>query len=211
MLFERERAQVVQYSQKMLACGLTRGTGGNISIRCGDFVVITPSGIDYTTMRAEDAVVVDWNGSVVEGTMKPSCEMGMHLGCYRARPDFGAIVHAHSTFAAVISCMRRPIPAIHYLVACAGGSIPCIPYYPFGSQELASAAAERMQTNDCILLGNHGQLAGGHDINQAFSTVEEIEFVSELYYRTELMGGGCILTPQQMEEAKRRFDAYGQK
>lgn len=211
MLLEQERTQVVRYSRMLIARGLTRGTGGNISIRNGDLVAISPSGVEYDVMTPEDVVVTDLSGAVAEGALKPSSELGMHLAAYRRRVDAAAVVHTHSTYAATLACMHRPLPPIHYLLGYAGGAVPCIPYYPFGSEELARAAAAELDGRNAVLLGNHGLLAVGPDIAYAFSVAEETEFTAELYYRAELLGGGRILTEPQMEEALRRFAAYGQK
>ncbi|MGN0785634.1 MAG: class II aldolase/adducin family protein [Candidatus Aphodomorpha sp.] len=211
MRMQEERAEAVRFAKLLIARGLTRGTGGNISVRKGDLVAITPSGVDYESMTAEDMVVVDLSGRIVEGSLRPSSECGMHLACYRAQSAFGAVVHTHSTFATTLACMHRSLPPIHYLIGYAGGTVPCIPYYPFGSEELAQAAAAGMAGRNAVLLGNHGLLAAGADLDYAFSVAEETEFVAELYYRTELLGGGRLLSDADMEEALRRFAAYGQK
>lgn len=206
-----QREQVVRYARLLIERGLTRGTGGNISVRQDELVAITPSGVAYASMTAEDIVVVDLAGRVVEGTLRPSSECGMHLACYRTERAFGAVVHTHSPFATTLACMQRELPPIHYLIGYAGGTVPCIPYYPFGSDELAEAAAAGMAGRNAVLLGNHGLLTAGADLDYAFSVAEETEFVAELYYRTELLGGGRMLCDADMEEALRRFTVYGQK
>ena len=211
MRMQEQREQVVRYARLLIERGLTRGTGGNISVRQDELVAITPSGIAYESMTAEDIVVVDLAGRVVEGALRPSSECGMHLSCYRTERAFGAVVHTHSAFATTLACMQRELPPIHYLIGYAGGTVPCIPYYPFGSDELAEAAAAGMAGRNAVLLGNHGLLAAGADLDYAFSVAEETEFVAELYYRTELLGGGRMLCDADMEEALRRFTVYGQK
>lgn len=211
MRMQEQREQVVRYARLLIERGLTRGTGGNISVRQDELVAITPSGVAYASMTAEDIVVVDLAGRVVEGALRPSSECGMHLACYRAERAFGAVVHTHSAFATTLACMQRELPPIHYLIGYAGGTVPCIPYYPFGSDALAEAAAAGMAGRNAVLLGNHGLLAAGADLDYAFSVAEETEFVAELYYRTELLGGGRMLCDADMEEALRRFAVYGQK
>lgn len=206
-----QREQVVRYARLLIERGLTRGTGGNISVRQDELVAITPSGVAYASMTAEDIVVVDIAGRVVEGTLRPSSECGMHLACYRTERAFGAVVHTHSPFATTLACMQRELPPIHYLIGYAGGTVSCVPYYPFGSDELAEAAAAGMAGRNAVLLGNHGLLTAGADLDYAFSVAEETEFVAELYYRTELLGGGRMLCDADMEEALRRFTVYGQK
>ena len=211
MLMQTEREQVVRYARRMLERGLTRGTGGNISIRRGDRVAITPSGVEYAEMSPEDVVVLALDGAVEQGALRPSSESGMHLASYRARPDVRAVVHTHSTFATVLACLRRPLPPVHYLIGYAGGTVPCIPYAPFGTEELAQAAAAALLERNAVLLGGHGLLSVGQDVDQAFSVAEETEFVAELYWRTALLGGGALLDDAQMADVLARFGAYGQR
>ncbi|MDO4565199.1 MAG: class II aldolase/adducin family protein [Clostridia bacterium] len=212
MLYQKERELIVKFCNLMVSRSLTKGTGGNISIRCdGGRIAISPSGVDYAAMSAADVVIVDFDGATVDGNLLPSSETQMHLGCYRKRPDIGAVVHTHSTFATVLACMRLELKPIHYLIGYAGKTVPCIDYYPFGSMELAEAAGDAMKKGNAVLLGNHGLLAAGRDIDYAFSTAEETEFVCELYYRTLLLGGGTLLDEEQMEDVARRFERYGQK
>ena len=208
-MLNNEREQIVRYCRLMQSRGLTRGTGGNISIRNGEHIAISPSGVEYETMGPEDVPVVDMQGNVICGDLAPSSELGMHLACYKKRPDISAIVHTHSTFASTLACLERPLPPIHYLIGYAGDQVPCIPYYPFGSEELAAAASEAM-TQNALLLGHHGLLAVGPNIERAFGTAEEVEFVAELYWRRQALGGAKPLTKEQMAEVCRRFDNYGQ-
>jgi len=206
---KQEREQIVRYCRLMQSRGLTRGTGGNISIRSGICIAISPSGVEYETMTAEDVPVVDMKGNILYGTLAPSSELSMHIACYRRRRDISAIVHTHSTFATVLACMEMPIPPVHYLIGYAGDSVPCIPYYPFGSQQLALAAGENL-TQNALLLGHHGLLAAGPNIERAFAAAEEVEFVAEIYWRTQAMGGARNLTSEQMADVRRRFADYGQ-
>ncbi|MBR5292422.1 MAG: class II aldolase/adducin family protein [Clostridia bacterium] len=208
-MLKREREQIVHYCRLMQSRGLTRGTGGNISIRQGDLIAISPSGVEYETMTPEDVPVVNMDGSVIYGSLAPSSELSMHIACYKRRPDIAAMVHTHSTFAATLACMEKPLPPIHYLIGYAGDHVPCIPYYPFGSEELAAAAADAM-TQNALLLGHHGLIAAGPNIERAFAAAEEVEFVAELYWRCQAMGGANSLTPEQMADIRRRFDNYGQ-
>ena len=208
-MLQTEREQVVRYCNLMLERGLTRGTGGNISIRSGDYVAISPASVEYPTMKPEDVPVVDLDGNILFGeNLRPSCEVGMHLACYKKRPDISAVVHTHSTFAATLACLEKPIPPIHYLIGFAGDHVPCIPYYPFGSEELAAAASEAMTQNG-LLLGHHGLITVGPNIARAFAAAEEVEFVAELHWRCEALGGAKPLTKEHMEDAAYRFDHYG--
>ena len=214
MLLQKEREAVVAYSKQMLAAGLTKGTGGNISIRNGEYVAISPSGVPYETMRAEDVPVLRLcNASVADGTLRPSTEWEMHLLCLRGRDDITAVVHTHSPFATTVACMGLSLPPVHFLLGCAGSTVPCIPYYTFGSPELARAAAAALPVGqNGILLGSHGLLAVGADIAAAFTVAENLEMVSEFYWRILAAGKQpVLLTDEQMAASMAALGNYGQK
>lgn len=199
-MLEELKELTLNYSKKMLHHGLTRGTGGNISARNKKtgLIAVTGSGIDYENMTMEDIVITDLEGNVIEGNVKPSSELPMHLACYKTRPDVMAAVHTHSTFATVISCLQKKIEPVHYLIGFAGEEIECIPFYPIGSKKLGETAAGALKKRNAVLLGNHGLIAVGADMKFAFTVAEEAEFVAELYYRTEIAGGGKILTQEDV-------------
>ena len=142
MLLREQREQVVEYGKRLVTTGLTDGTFGNLSVldRASGLMAISPSGMDYFATTPEDVVVTDLEGKVVEGKRKPSSELDLHRLFYQRRQDVNGVVHTHSTFATVLSCLRWSIEPVHYLVAYSGRRVPCIPYYPFGSLELAEAA-----------------------------------------------------------------------
>ncbi len=218
MLLESLRENVVSFCRLMQTRQLTKGTGGNISIfdRKEGLVAISPSGVEYAGMAPEDVVVTDPDGKTVDGALKPSSELGMHLSMYRHRPDLNAVVHTHSTYATTLACAHLELPAVHYLIGFSGAdTVPCIPYYPFGSPELAEATGKKfgeIPGLTALLLGNHGLICGGPDIGYAFSAAEEIEFTCELYYRQLTLGCELhLLDAEQMEIARRKFASYGQK
>lgn len=220
MLLEKERNQVVEYCRMMQSHQLTKGTGGNISVKNQErnLIAISPSGVEYSTMRPEDVVVLYPDGSKADGELRASTEWGMHLGILNKRPDIGAVVHTHSTFAVTLACAHLELPAVHYLIGYAGvgiSKVPCIPYYPFGTKELAEAAGNKFAEVPnlmALLLGNHGLICGGGDINAAFNAAEEIEFVCELYYRQLTIGAELhLLSEEDMNIAAQCFAAYGQK
>lgn len=213
MLLAQEREQVVAYGKKLVETGLTEGTFGNLSVvnREKGLMAISPSGMDYFLTRPEDVAVVDLEGAQVDGGHKPSSEADLHRLVYAAREDVGGVVHTHSPFATILSCLRWPIPPIHYLVAYSGREVPCIPYYPFGSLELAEAARDALaeDVNVC-LLGNHGLLAAGGSLSFAFDAAQQIEFLAKVYYHTRLAGGGVPLTPAELEGVLGKFQHYRQ-
>ncbi|GBF11873.1 L-fuculose-phosphate aldolase [Tepidibacillus sp. HK-1] len=213
MLLKQERELIVEYGKKLITSGLTKGTGGNISIYNRDFnlMAISPSGLDYFEILPEDIVVLNLNGEVVDGIRKPSSELEMHSIFYRKREDINAIVHTHSPFATTISALNWNLPAVSYLVAYAGPNVRCAKYATFGTKELAENAFEAMKDRKAVLLANHGLLAGAHDLINAFNIAEEIEFSAEIYYRAKSIGNPVILSDEEMEVMLEKFKTYGQR
>ena len=218
MLLEKERSEVVKYCQMMQTHQLTKGTGGNISVmnREANLVAMSPSGVEYSTMRPEDVVVCRPDGTVADGNLVPSSELGMHLGILNRRPDLNAVVHTHSMFAVVLSCAHIELPAVHYMLGVTGtDTVPCIPYYTYGTKELADAAGLKFAEDvriKAILLGNHGIICGGASCGAAFSCAENLEWCSEIYCRARMMGvEPRILTGEQMADIRAAFAGYGQK
>lgn len=213
MLMKNERDLVVKYGKKLISNGLTTGSGGNISVlnREKNLVAISPSGLDYFETQAEDIVIVDLQGNTVDGRLKASSELGMHLIFYNNREDAGAIVHTHSKFATAISCMGWELKPVHYLIGMAGFDVKCAKYATYGSQELAENALEAIGDRFAVLLANHGLIALGDDLERAFSTAEHLEFVSEIYYLTKTMGEPNLLNKNQMTEVMKKFNTYRYK
>lgn len=213
MLLAKEREQVVEYCLKMIQAGLTKGTGGNISIfnRELGLYAISPSGMDYFSMKPEDVVVMNLQDEVVEGTRRPSSEWGLHSIFYKNREDIDAVVHTHSIYCAVLATNREELPASNYLVAFAGPNVRCAPYASFGTPELAKNAYDYMTDRYAVLLANHGLVAGGKTILKAFQVAEEIEFCAEVYVKARSIGTPVLLSDDEMANMAKRFQDYGQK
>ena len=217
MLLEEERNTVVCYCQEMTKGMLTHGTGGNVSIynRGLGLIAISPSGMDYMTMKPEDVTVIDIDGNIVDGERIPSSEMWLHIAAYRENDTFNAVVHTHSTYCTVAACIGKDVPAVHYLIGMAGGDhLPCIPYYLYGSRELAEGVAAQYRREPQIramLLGNHGLVSAAPTAAQAFSQCDQLEFVCELYVNLLKTGGMNVLTSEQMALVVEKFKGYGQK
>jgi L-fuculose-phosphate aldolase len=200
--------QLLDTSHRLVELGLNRGSSGNASVRDGDGMLITPSALPVSEMTLASMVRMDLCGNVLEGG-KPSSEWRFHSDILAARAEIGAVIHTHSTFAATIACMRRDVPAVHYMLALAGSDrIPCTPYSVFGEQELSDHALAALQDRKACLLGNHGMIALGTDLADALAVTVEVEFVCEIYWRTLQAGGPHILTSQQMHEVKQKFVEY---
>lgn len=213
LLLASEREQICRFGRKMLAERLTRGTSGNLSIcnREAGLLAISPSGLDYLDTEPADIVVLDLDGRIVDGNRKPSSEYALHKKIYRKRDDISAVVHAHSTFATVLSCLGWELPAVHYMLTLAGGTVGCSRYATFGTEELADTAMEAMAQRNAVLLANHGLVAAGFDIAAAFAIACEVEFCAEIYWRSRCVGSPVILSDSEMNTMKKLFRSYGQK
>lgn len=202
------RQQLLTTSQRLLELGLNRGTSGNASVRDGDGLLITPSALPVAEMTTDSMVRLDLQGKVLQGG-KPSSEWRFHCDILAARAEVGAVVHTHSPYATTIACLRKDVPAVHYMIAMAGGdTIRCTPYAVFGEQELSDHALEALQGRKVCLLGNHGMIALGKDLADALAVAVEVEFLCELYWRTLQAGEPHILTSQQMHDVKQKFVGY---
>lgn len=213
MLLKEERELIVEYGMKLCKENLTVGTFGNISVFHPEkqLMAISPSGMDYFKTKAEDIVVLDTDGKRVDGDREPSSEVDMHRIFYQNRPGIHAVVHTHSNFATTLACMNLSIPPLHYLVAYSGREIPCTKYVPIGTYELGKSALDTMGENYCCLLGNHGLLAVGSNISYAFDVAQQIEFLSELYYRSKTIGYPVLLDEKQVSSVLETFQNYRTK
>ena len=207
------RQALVAAVQRLDALGMNRGSTGNVSARCDNDgeggMLITPTGMGADGLRASDLVWVGWNGSV-QGEWKPSSEWHFHQAAYQARPDLMAVVHTHSIHAAALACLRRPLPAFHYMVAVAGGdSVPLVPYFCFGTQALAQAVGQALADRDACLLANHGLVAAGASVAQAMKVVLEIESLCEVYLKALAVGEPALLSAEEMALVIEKFRGYG--
>jgi L-fuculose-phosphate aldolase len=214
MLYEDARVEIARTGVRLEAEGLLSTTAGNISCRVApDLIAITPTAIPYPEIEPEDVVITDLNGKVTDGKRRPSSEVPFHTAIYRARPDIGGVVHTHSPYATVLAIMRRPIPAIHYVIASFGvGEVPIVPYATFGSKELASNI-EKAITADTVygaLLSNHGALAMAADLKSAATNASLLEFLATAYYRTLTVGGGVVLPAEEIAHVIERYKVHGQ-
>ena len=210
---EKERLLLIEYGKKLVKAGLTKGTGGNLSIfdRKNGHVAITPSGIDFFEIQPEDIVIIDVDGNVIEGNRTPSSEWAMHVMPYKYRDDIDAVIHAHTMYATVMACLRQELPATHYMIAVAGENVRVAEYATYGSPELAKNAFEAMKDRKAVILANHGILAGANDLLNAFKIVEEIGYCSEVYTKAKAIGEPGILPHEEMVLMAEKFKTYGQR
>ena len=203
------RDQVAAYARKSVEQGLNQGSSGNVSVRCGEGLLITPSGLPMDALSAGDAVYLDFEGQW-EADLSPSSEWRFHRDIYRHRPEAQAVVHAHSPFAVSLACLRRGIPAFHYMVAVAGGrDIRCADYATFGTQALSDHVLAALEGRRACLMANHGLVAFGKTLEQALAVALEVESLCEQYWRASLMGEPVLLSDAEMDAVLERFKTYG--
>ncbi len=190
--------------------GFAPSKSGNVSARLGDGFLVTPSGLPYAAMAPDDLVTLSLDGQVLSDG-RPSSEWRFHAAIYAARADIGAIVHTHSPRATALSAARKPIPAIHYMIALAGGDdIRCAAYATFGTDELAQNAVAALAARKACLLANHGVIAGGATLKGAWMLAQEVENLAGQYL--DLLASGLdpvILDQAEMARVSARFDGYG--
>jgi L-fuculose-phosphate aldolase len=208
------RQEMAEACRAMNASGVNQGAAGNISLRFGKGMLITPSGVDYDRLAPQMIVAMDFSAEEAardeKSGMRASSEWRFHRDIFRARPDVNAVVHAHAPYATVLSMLRRPIPASHYMIAAFGGAqIECTDYAPFGTQELSDLAVAGLGPRHGVLLGSHGMIAVAHDLERALWLAGELETIAKLHYLASLAGGPVILPEAETLALCGKFDAYG--
>jgi L-fuculose-phosphate aldolase len=208
------RKKIVEACRAMNASGINQGAAGNISLRFGQSMLITPSGVDYQVLGPEMIVAMDLSADEAardEKTgLRASSEWRFHRDIFFARPDVGAIVHTHAPYATVMSMLRRPIPASHYMIAAFGGaSVECTDYAPFGTQELSQLAVRGLGPRQGVLLGSHGMIAVGPDLTRALWLAGELETLAKLHYLASLAGAPVILPEAETLDLCEKFAGYG--
>ena len=213
MALEAERRDIVRTALAMNAGGLNQGRSGNLSLRTDSGVLVTPSGVDYQRMRPRDLVLLSATGAVIDGTLKPTSEWRFHIDILAARPDIGAVLHAHAPFATTISCLPiERVPPFHYMIAMAGGEdLRIAPYATFGTAALSANAVAALADRRACLLANHGLITTGADLDAAFALAAEVESLCAMYWRTLAAGGPTILSSDEMKTVLDKFVNYGKQ
>jgi len=209
----QNRQTVADTGRDMLEQELTKGTGGNVSSRVGDdYVAISPSGVPYEEITADDVPIVDLEATHLAGEYEPSAESAMHTMVYQKRDDVGGVVHTHSPYASTFASLSEPVEPSHYLIAFIGDKIPVAPYETYGTPELGAAAVDTLgnEYNAC-LLENHGVLAVGETLPAAFETALMVEYCSRIHYQALSIGEPTLLPEEEIETLTDRFAGYGQQ
>lgn len=203
---------IISTCREMNASGLNQGTSGNVSARYTGGMLITPSGIAYSKMTPDMIVFVDDKGVPDVGKI-PSSEWLFHLACYKARPELNAVIHTHAVNSTAVAIHNHSIPAIHYMVAVSGTDhIPCIPYYTFGSPELADGVSKGIRESKSLLMQHHGMLAMDVTLEKTLWLAGETETLADLYIKC----GGLhhdvpVLSEAEMTIVLEKFKTYGLK
>jgi L-fuculose-phosphate aldolase len=205
MLLARERRLVVEYAKRLRPDGLVVLTAGNISVRSGDLVAVTPASFDYDDLTPELISVIHMDGGSAEPGLPPSSEVPMHLAVYDAAPDAGAVVHTHAPFASALSTVVDELPALHYLIAELGGPVRVAPYATYGSEELAGNVAHALEGRTAALLGNHGTIAFGDTLERAYSRTLLLEWLSALYLRSRVLGEPRLLPDEEIDRVAEKL------
>ena len=204
------RQQLIAALQRLDTLGLNRGSTGNLSHRLGDGMLITPTGMGAADCGPDDLVWLGFDGTL-RGAWKPSSEWHFHQALYEARPELQAVVHTHATHATALACLRRPLPAFHYMVAVAGGTdVRCAPYHLFGTPELSQAVVQVMQGRKAALLATHGLVTAGATLREAMKVTIEIESLCDTYLRALAVGEPAVLGDDEMAAVIDKFRGYGQ-
>jgi L-fuculose-phosphate aldolase len=206
---EMLRRQLIDTAIAMNASGLNQGTSGNLSVRCDEGFLITPSGMDYAGLETDDIVSMDLDGKP-RGTRKPSSEWRFHAAIYRHRPEANAILHAHPVHCSALACLDKGIPAFHYMVAAAGGKdIRCADYATFGTPELSDNVIRALEGRKACLMAHHGLTCFEKDLARVLALAIEVENLANVYCRILAIGDARVLPDDEMERVLEKFRSYG--
>ena len=206
MLLAEEREELADFGRRMIADGLVVGTAGNLSMRSGDLVAVSPSGIPYDRLDAASICIVGVDGDVVDAPSRPSSEMPMHLAVYRGT-QAAAVVHTHSPYATALSTVVDELPAVHYLIAGLGGRVRVAPYRTFGTDELADSMIESLAGRSAVLLQNHGTITYGRSLREAYDRSVTLEWLAATYWRARLFGQPTLLSDEEIDRVRIRTEA----
>lgn len=204
MLLEDERRALCAVGRRLAETGLVTGASGNVSVRSGDLVAVTPGGVMLDRMRPEDCPVVNLDARLVDGDRAPSSETPMHLALYAETPA-AAIVHTHSTYGAVVATTMTELPPVHYNTLLLGGVVKVAEYATYGTPELAENVRAAMEGGKrAALMANHGGVTIGRDLDEAFENARLLEWLCGVYVRAKMIGEPRILTDVELAKVVER-------
>jgi L-fuculose-phosphate aldolase len=193
-----EREQVAAACRHLATAGLVHHTAGNVSVRAGERIAITPTGAELAALAPADVTLIDRAGGVVDGDLAPTSELDLHLAVYE-RYDAGAVVHTHAPVSTALSCVLDELPCVHYEMLMLGGPVRVAPYETFATPALAAAAVAALDGRTAALLANHGTIAFGADLDAAIRATELLEWAATVYWRAAQIG-----MPRTLDEHARQ-------
>ena len=208
MLMQKERELIIEYCLRMHKDGLTVGTSGNVSVRLGENIAITPSGVGYESLLPENICVITLDGKHLDGPDNPSSEVPMHTVVYQDT-DALAVVHTHPVYATVLGTLVDEVPLIHYMLALLGGPVRVAPYAPFGTEELARNCRVAMKNRYGVLLQNHGATTYGETLAKAYSRSIYLEWLCRIYCEAKTLGEPRLLTADEFDAVAGAVSDYG--
>jgi L-fuculose-phosphate aldolase len=211
MLLPEARHAIVTTCQELSRSGLVVGTAGNVSVREGDLVAVTPSGLRYAELTPELIGVHRLDGAPVEAPLGPTSELPLHLAIYAARPEVGAVVHTHSVAATALSTLVDEIPSVHYYMAMFGGPVLVAPYATYGTETLARNVVHALRDRTGCLMGNHGAVTVGPDLVTAHDKSIYLEWLCEVYLRASSAGSPRLLSALEIDAVGSKLEGYGQR
>lgn len=208
---DRKRLEIIEYGNKILEEHLTFGSGGNLSLRYDENMLITPSGVPYEELQKLEIVYMNYEGEVIIGKLKPSSEYMIHSKIYQERKDINAIIHTHSKYINVLGAIGEDLKAVHYLIASSGDSIVKVaPYETYGTKELAERALEYLENRKAVILANHGLVACGENLEEALQISRDLEFCAFVYVKALAVGKVNIIPDEKIKEVVEKFKTHGQ-
>jgi len=208
--YEQQRLEVARTALSLLRTGLVVNTSGNVSLRIGDHVAITPSGCDYEDLGAADVVVLDLEGNPVDGDLLPSSETPLHLSVYAADANVRAIVHTHSVYATAVSTLIEELPAVHYQIADLGGPVPVASYATFGTPELAASVTTALRGRSAALMQNHGAVTVADNVKRALSRSVTLEWLSRVYLTALQSGSPSLIDADELARVREQQRKFGE-
>jgi len=206
---QAKRQSIIEACREMNRLGINQGTSGNISVRHGEGLLITPTSVPYEAMTPDQIVFMAMDGSHAP-TQRPSSEWRFHRDILKSRDDANAVVHAHPTYCTILAIMGMDIPPVHYMIAAAGGdSIRCAPYATFGTVELSEHAVQALEGRFACLLDHHGMIAIGKTLDKAMWLAVEVETLARQYHGCLQIGKPPLLSSAEIERVRQRMAGYG--
>lgn len=205
---DRLRAGVVEACRELAASGLVVGSAGNVSARAADRVLVTPTGAPLATLTAEDLALVDLEGNLVGGPLRPTSELPLHLAVYRTC-NAGAVVHTHPPMATAVACVANELPCIHYTLLTLGGAIRVAPYARFGTAELATGVVAALSGRTAALMAGHGAVTHGSDVGAAMAATQLLEWACGVYVHACACGTPRVLDEDEQAAVAAALAEYG--